>query len=327
MLATVLLTSLGIASAAQAAVAPSLGAAASFAVLGGSTVTNTGPSVIQGDVGVSPGSAVTGFPPGIVVPPAAIHAGDGVAGSAQTSATGAFNALAGQQCDTALSSAELGGLTLTPGVYCVGSAQLTGVLTLDAQGDPNAVFIFQIASTLITASSSSVGITAGSGCNVFFQVGSSATLGTGTGFTGNILAQASITMNTSATLAGRALALTGAVTLDSNLIAPALCPPLGVTVRSFTATRSASSVLLKWQTASEVGTLGYNVYAQVNGKRVKLNSKLIAARSTATGASYAFRHRASKGQKAPSRFWLQAVNLDGTRTWYGEAKVARPNTS
>ncbi len=162
-------------------------------------------------------------------------------------------------------------------------------------------------------------------CNVFFKVGSSATLGTTTALTGNILALTSITLNTGASIIGRALAQTGAVTLDTNVIQRSLCsapPSTPVTVRSFTATRSTGSVLLKWRTASEVELVGYNVYGQVHGKRVKLNRRLIAGKGTA-GAAYAFRYRAPSGQKAPTRFWLQVVNLDGSRTWHGVAMTSR----
>lgn len=213
----------------MAQTAPTLGTADSFAVLGATTVTNTGPTVVDGDLGVSPGSAVTGFPPGIVN--GTIHAADAVAAQAQTDSLAAYNSLAGQACDADLTGQDLGGQTLTPGVYCFSSsAQLTGTLTLDAQGDPNAVFIFQIGSTLTTAPGSSVNvINGGSPCNVFWQVGSSATLDTTTSFVGNILASESITLNTGATiLPGRALALNGAVTLDSNNIdatSCALAPP------------------------------------------------------------------------------------------------------
>jgi type VI secretion system secreted protein VgrG len=208
----------------MAQVAPPLGTAGSFAVLGGQTVTNTGPSVIDGDLGVSPGTAVTGFPPGTVN--GTISAGDAVAAQAQADALAAYNNLAGQPCDVDLTGQDLGGLTLTSGVYCFDtSAQLTGTLTLDAQGDPNAVFIFQIGSTLTTASGSSVAvINGGSPCNVFFQVGSSATLGTETAFSGNILALTSITLNTGADItSGRALALNGSTTLDSNNVSVVPC--------------------------------------------------------------------------------------------------------
>ena len=214
---------------ATVAAEPPLGTEQSFAVLGGSTVTNTGSSVITGDLGVSPGSAITGFPPGLVTG-GTIHAADAVALQAQNDTTTAYNDLAGQACDIDLTGQDLGGMTLVPGVYCFSSsAQLTGALTLDAGGDPNADWVFQIGSTLTTASSSSVLLTnEGQPCNVFWQVGSSATLGTTTSFVGNILALTSITLNTGANVSGRALARNGAVTLDTNNVAVAVCgvPPV-----------------------------------------------------------------------------------------------------
>jgi hypothetical protein len=200
-----------------------LGTAQNFAVLGGSTVTNTGPTVITGDVGVSPGSAVTGFPPGVVTG-GSIHSADAAAGQAQTDLTTAYNAAAGTPCSTDLTGQNLGGLTLTPGVYCFNtSAGLTGTLTLNFQGNPNAAFLFQVGSTLTTASGSSVvAINSGaSGCppNVNWQIGTSATLGTGSSFLGNILALSSITLTPGTALNGRALARNGAVTLDTNTVA------------------------------------------------------------------------------------------------------------
>ena len=200
-----------------------LGAAESYAVLGGSTVTNTGPSVINGDLGVSPGSSITGFPPGVVT--GTIHSADASALQAQDAVTTAYNDLAGRPATADLTGQDLGGLTLTPGVYSFSSsAQLTGTLTLDAQGNSAAVFIFKIGSELTTASSSSVLVTnGGTGCNVWWQVGSSATLGTATSFAGNILALTSITLTTGANVSGRALARNGAVTLDSNNVTPATC--------------------------------------------------------------------------------------------------------
>ena len=196
-----------------------LGSAQSFAVLGGSTVTNTGPTIINGDLGLWPGSAMTGFPPGIVI--GTIHANNDVAQQAQNDVTAAYNMLAGMTVTQNLTGTNLGGLTLTPGVYFFSSsAFLTGTLTLDAQGDPNALFVFQTGSTLITASNSSVlTINGDNGYCVYWQVGSSATLGTDTAFQGSILALTSITLNTRASIfGGRALARTGAVTLDSNTI-------------------------------------------------------------------------------------------------------------
>lgn len=200
-----------------------LGTAQSFAVLGGSTVTNTGPSVITGDLGVSPGSAVVGFLPGIVT--GTIHAGDATAAQAQDDATTFYNSLAAAACSDDLTGQDLGGLTLTSGVYCYSSsAQLTGTLTLNAQGNANATFIFQTGSTLTTASGSSVVlINGGNPCGVAWQIGSSATLGTTTSFIGNLVALTDITLNTGADIIGRALARNGAVTLDTNDITFAPC--------------------------------------------------------------------------------------------------------
>lgn len=209
--------------AISAATAPSLGTAKNFAVLGGSTVTNTGSSVLKGDLGVWPGSAITGFPPGTVS--GVIHTADAVAQQAQSDVTAAYNTLSGEACNADLTGQDLGGQTLTSGVYCFSSsAQLTGTLTLNAQGNPDAVFVFKIGSTITTASGSSVAmINGGQDCNVFWRVGSSATIGTTTHMVGNILALASITLTTGASLNGRALARTAAVTMNSNRIDAAQC--------------------------------------------------------------------------------------------------------
>ncbi len=205
--------------------AAGLGAASSFAVLGGLTVTNTGTSTIYGNVGVNPGSAVTGFPPGLVNG-GAIHQADGLSLQAQNDLITAYNVVAGQAFSSDLTGQNLGNRSLNPGVYRFSSsAQLTGALVLNAQGNGGAVFIFQISSTLTTATGSSVNIiNGGSACNVFWQVGSSATLGTTTRFLGNILAMTSITLNTGASISpGRALARNGAVTLDTNNISMGGC--------------------------------------------------------------------------------------------------------
>ncbi len=201
-----------------------LGTARNFAVLGGSTVTNTGATVIHGSLGVDPGLAVTGFPPGLVVG-GTIESGTAAALQAQNDTTTAYNTLTGEPATADLTGQDLGGLTLVPGVYHFSSsAQLTGALTLDAQHDPNAAFVFQIGSALTTASNSSVlVINGGADCNVFWQVGSSATLGTTTAFKGNLVALASITLDTGATLSGRAFARTAAVTLDTNDVSTLTC--------------------------------------------------------------------------------------------------------
>ncbi|HVG23887.1 MAG TPA: ice-binding family protein [Thermoanaerobaculia bacterium] len=221
-------------AAMPAAAQISLGTAQSFGVLGGSTVTNTGATTVNGNVGVSPGTAVTGFPPGIVVG-GAIHNNDAVAVQAQNDLTTAYNNIASTPCTADLTGQDLGGLTLTPGVYCFSStAQLTGALTLNALGNPNALFLFKIGSALTTASGSSVTvINGGSSCNrVYWQVGSSATLGTGTSFAGDILALTSITLTTGSNTSGKLLARNGAVTLDTNNVntcgAAQVCPIITV---------------------------------------------------------------------------------------------------
>jgi hypothetical protein len=202
---------------------PSLGTAQSFAVLGGSTVTNTGPSVLAGDLGVSPGAAITGFPPGTRT--GTTHAADAAALQAQNDVTTQYNALAGLACSADLTGQDLGGKTLTSGVYCFSSsAQLTGTLTLNAQGSASATFVFKTGSTLTTASGSAVVlINGGNPCGVAWQIGSSATLGTTTSFIGNLIALSSITLNTGANIVGRALARNAAVTLDTNNISVGSC--------------------------------------------------------------------------------------------------------
>src|ERR1022692_724428 len=184
-------------STAGAAVAPvGLGTASSFAVLAGSTVTNTNPSILNGDLGVSPGSAITGFPPGVVN--GTVHQTDGVAAGAQSDLTTAYNDAAGRTPATSLPGFIGAGQSLDAGVYkATSSLDVGGSLTLNAHGNAGAVFIFQVGSTLITDSASHILLLNGAqACNVFWQVGSSATLGTGSIFQGNILALASITVTT-----------------------------------------------------------------------------------------------------------------------------------
>lgn len=212
---------IGIAHAAPV----NLATAQPFVVLSGAGATNTGSSVLNGDLGVSPGSSLTGF--GEATVNGAVHANDGVAAQAQADLTTAYNVAAGQTISPGneLTGQNLGGLTLTPGAYGFSSsAELTGQLTLDAQGNPNAQFVFVIGSTLVTESASSVILTNGaSPCNVYWKVGSSATFGSGTAFEGNVLALETISMISGVTFLGRALARNGEVTLDNDVLTAPQC--------------------------------------------------------------------------------------------------------
>jgi hypothetical protein len=196
-----------------------LGAADNFVVLAGSTVTNTAATSVTGDLGVSPGTAVTGFPPGMIT--GTLHAGDTAAAQAEADLTTAYNDAAGRVLCPIAVAGNLGGMTLTPGLYkSTSSLEISsGDLTLDAQGDGTAVFIFQMASTLTTTTGRQVILSGGAkSTNVFWQVGSSATLGTTSSFQGTIMADQAITLTMGATLNGRALARVAAVTLDMNTI-------------------------------------------------------------------------------------------------------------
>jgi len=207
------------AAAASSQGAVDLGSAADFVVLAGSTVTSTGSTALTGDLGVSPGTAVTGFPPGTCT--GTKHAGDAAAGLAMTALTTAYTEVSARTVGAVAVAGNLGGLTLPPGLYvCTSSLAISsGDLILDAKGDANAVFIFQMASTLTMGSGRSVILMGGAkASNVFWQVGSAATLGTNSVCKGTIMANQAITMNTGASLNGRALARIGACTFASNSV-------------------------------------------------------------------------------------------------------------
>ncbi|HEY0118974.1 MAG TPA: ice-binding family protein, partial [Cellulomonas sp.] len=232
---------IGVAGVAQAATAIGLGTAGSFVVLAGAGVTNTGPTTLNGDIGTFPNASISGS--GNLTVTGTVHAGDAVTQDAKTDLVTAYDVAAGQASNVTVSG-DLGGQTLTTGVYTSASSMgLTGSLTLDAQGNPDAVFVFQVGSALTTASASQVLLIGGAqACNVYWQVGSSATLGTGSAFRGTVLALTSITVTTGTTIEGRVLARNGAVTLDTNVITAPVCtstPP--ATVPTTTAQDAAAA--------------------------------------------------------------------------------------
>lgn len=252
--ATALLLPVASAAAFPNPAPPPLGTAKSFTVLAGSAVTNTGTTVISadkgvgGNLGVSPGSAVTGFPPGLVLAPGTIHAGDATSNGAQTDAGTASVNLAGRTPNVVFPPVhDLVGQTLTAGVYNdPTSLALSGTVTLNGQGNPDAIFIFQTGSTLVTSTASAVTLIKGAqACNVYWQIGSSATLGSASAFNGTIVASASVTVGNSVNVQGRVLAGSGAITLDNDVIhTPACAPSSGV---------SALPVLGSWAPAGALG--------------------------------------------------------------------------
>jgi len=192
----------------------SLGTASTYGILAGSTVTCITGGTVNADIGISPGTALVGFGPCVLT--GTKHLGDAAAATAQNDLTTAYNTLAGLPCGTVVGTADIGGTTRAAGVYCSPSSiSVTGNLTLDGGGNPNATFVFQAGSTLTTAGNVIL-INGAQAKNVYFQVGSSATLGVGSQWQGNILAFTSITLNDNVTLLGRALARNGAVTLGNN---------------------------------------------------------------------------------------------------------------
>ena len=286
---------------------PPLGNAQSFAALAGTTLTANGAgTVISGNVGVSPGLAVTGFPPAVVVNGQIYTGAASLAGPAQASALTAYNNLKGQACPSAnnLTGKVLGGtpgfLTLSPGVYCFDtSAQLNNILTLNDGGDPNAIFIFQIGTTLTTASSAQVVMSSGGrGSNVFWQVGSSATIGTSTTFRGNIIANTSITLTTSATTTGRVFALNGAATIDTIILdavptgvqfsAPSYTVGEGVSHVDLQVTRTGDTTgaaSVDFATSDTAGALNCNVISGVASSRCDYEIRIKTIRFAAGEAS------------------------------------------
>lgn len=280
---TLLLVLVVVASAQAACV--NLGTAASFGLLGGSAVTNAVPgTVILGDVGVSPGTSVTGFPPGVFG--GTLHINDAVAAQAQSDLTTAYNSAAGAPCTQDLTGTDLGtfnaGNPLLPGVYCfTSSAFLTGNLTLDAQGDPNACWIFQIGSTLITATNATVTLINGANpCCVFWQVSSSATIETGNVFAGTIMALTSITLK-GGVLNGRALARNGAVTISGSEFVNTVCAPaipcVSITKKANRATAAVGDTITYTYTVCNCGTTTINVNSVIDTKEGNLTANFVTA--------------------------------------------------
>jgi hypothetical protein len=303
LLAGMLVTNAAVAAPATVG----LGTAASYSVLGGSTVTNTGPTTMFGDLGLAPGSSVTGAPHVL----GQTHVDDAVAIEAKNNLTTAYNAAASRPTEGSAGT-DLAGQTFTPGVRTASSALLlsAGSVVLDAQGDPNAVFIFQIGSTLITGSNTSVQLINGAqACNVFWQVGSSATLGTGTRFVGTIMAAQTITANTAATIHGRLLAQTSAVNLDTNTITTANCASGG----------------LETPTPDEVSAL--NGSATTPGTPLApAPSKTVSAQRAAALRAAAHKAAARKAARRRAARRAAARRRRGAVTKPTQARPSSPNT-
>ncbi|MEO6536087.1 MAG: ice-binding family protein [Candidatus Paceibacterota bacterium] len=292
---------------ASASVITSFISTNTFAVLAGTGITNTGSTVINGDIGSFATPSIGGFPPGILGPGSTNHGGDGVTQQAKIDLQAAYNYAAAQASTSDLTGQDLGGMNLLPGVYHFSSAaQLTGPLTLTGSG----VYIFQIGTTLTTASASSVILAAGAeSCNVFWQVGSSATLGTASTFEGTIMADQSITLTTSATLDGRALAQNGAVTLDSNTITIPSCgglPPPTPTTATFKIIKTVVNTNGGTKTVSDF-PLFIGASPMVSG----------VATTTLAAGSYTATETNTAGYTASA--WGGDCNADGTITLAGGA--------
>jgi len=233
-----------------------LGTAGSFAVLAGAGITNTGPTTVNGDIGTFPTTSISGAASMTIT--GTNHGGDSVTQGAKTDLVTAYNTAAGESPRTAV-AADLGGQTLTAGTYnSASSLGLTGALTLNGGGNPSALFVFQAGSTLTTASASTVNLINGAqACNVFWQVGSSATLGTGSTFRGTILALTSITVTTGTTISGRVLARNGAVTLDTDTITKPTCATTpGTTVTTVGSANANAKTVSPTGTPTGTGTPG-----------------------------------------------------------------------
>lgn len=306
LLTALVLSFAGPARAATATV--DLATAASYSVLGGQSVTNTGPSTLAADLGVSPGTAITGFPPGVVG--GAVHAADAAASQAQSDLTIAYNDAAGRSSSAAVAG-DLVGRRLLPGVYrSTSTLALTGTVTLDAQGDPDAVFIFQVASALTTFSASQVRTVNGTDpCHVFWQIGSSATLGTSSTFAGTLMALTSISVQTGAVVHGRALARNGSVTLDDDVFTPPACNPAAASAAASAYSSSAAAA-----SSSTVAAASSSSVAAASSSAVAAASSS-AASSAARSSSAAAANSSAAARSAATLSSAAATgSLSGTGT-------------
>jgi len=262
-----------------------LGSATTFGVLAATTVTSTGNTTINGDLGVSPGNTVSGAP----TVNGTLHLGDPIAAQAQADLLIAYNDAAGRTLDAVLKTGNLGGQTLAPGLYKSSSSlEITsGDLTLDAQGDPNAIFIFQMVSTLVTTTGRQVILSGGTQAgNVFWQVGSSATIGGSSVFKGNILAYTSITMDTSGTvLGGRLLAMHGAVALDANAITVPPAAATSVTLVSATMLTGPYAVAAGQSVNVSTKTITVPTSGSLQFYRISSGTALTITRITSSGGN------------------------------------------
>jgi uncharacterized repeat protein (TIGR01451 family) len=309
---------IGVPSSASAATAPvPMGTAANFAVLAGSTITNTGPTIINGNLGLSPGTVVTGFPPGQVN--GNMDVADSVAAAAQTDLTAAYNNAAART-PTATVSSELGGTTVTPGVYdsAAGTFALTGTLTLDAQGDPNAVFIFQAASTLITAAASNISLINGAhASNVFWVVGSVATLGSNSTLQGTLMALSSITLTTGANVDGRVLARDGAITFDTNTVT-SFVPALTITKTADVSQTAPGDTVHYTITVANTGETSYTGATFTDSLAGVLDDATYGGNATATSGTVSF--------TSPTLTWTGDLGIGATATITYSVTVNDPVT-
>ena len=337
---TFLLAASSPAWAATAAI--DLGTASSFAVLAGSGITNTGPTTITGDVGTFPTTSMSGF--GSVTLAGVNHGGDAVTQDAKQALRTAYVQAAGSGPAAAVAT-ELGGRTLTPGVYHGGTLAITGALTLDTQGDPDAVFVFQSDATLVTASASSVVVLGGgTACNVFWQVGSSATFGADATLVGTVIADTSISAGDGATFQGRLLALGGAVTLQRNTITARTCAasagvvdPAAAAVPDGGPAAAAIPTDPTETATADPGGSGTPVGAPVTGTPVgvpvgtttgtTLPATRRSAPSTPTGGTATSDGRPPLARTGPTD-WLPLLGSSTTALGLllGRATRARPNT-